>query len=224
MRISGTEPSSVILKHRKFWCSQNATNQPNQQNMASCALVDSLVNQQWHQVVEIQKEPSTKMHREKRKRWMNECMNHFKSDLLHNMDHMHILGTEPSSVILSQKSSFQSWTVIPKVPKQTEAKWDGVISTKNYNLNLKKKLTQNILMLSKRYESTAIDRSNMKYKKRLLLRCIYHFESDLINKIDLMRISGTKPSSVILRQKSIFKIQKEMSQTCQNKLKLKGMV
>ena len=36
------------------------------------------------------------------------------------------------------------------------------------------------------------------YKKRLLLRYIHHFESDLINNTDHMRISGTEPSSVIL--------------------------
>ena len=35
------------------------------------------------------------------------------------------------------------------------------------------------------------------YKKRLVLRCIHHFKSDLIN-MEYMRISGTEPSSVIL--------------------------
>ena len=38
---------------------------------------------------------------------------HFKSDLINNMDHMRISGTEPSSVILSQKSIFKGnwdWT------------------------------------------------------------------------------------------------------------------
>ena len=38
------------------------------------------------------------------------------------------------------------------------------------------------------------------YEKRLLLRCIHHFKSDLINNMDHMRISGTEPSSVILSQ------------------------
>ena len=38
------------------------------------------------------------------------------------------------------------------------------------------------------------------YKKRLLLRCIHHFISDLIYNMDHMRISGTEPSSVILSQ------------------------
>ena len=35
------------------------------------------------------------------------------------------------------------------------------------------------------------------YKKRLLLRCIHHFKSDLIKNMTYMRISGTEPSSVI---------------------------
>ena len=39
-----------------------------------------------------------------------------------------------------------------------------------------------------------------KIKKRLLLRCIHHFKSDLMNNMDNMRISGTEPSSVILSQ------------------------
>ena len=32
----------------------------------------------------------------------------------------------------------------------------------------------------------------LKYKKILLLRCIHHSKSDLINNMDHMRISGTK--------------------------------
>ena len=42
------------------------------------------------------------------------------------------------------------------------------------------------------------------YKKRLLLRCIHHFKSDLVNNMDHMRISGTEPSSVILSQIMLF--------------------
>ena len=38
------------------------------------------------------------------------------------------------------------------------------------------------------------------YKKGLLLRCIHHFKSDIINNMDHMRISGTESSSVILIQ------------------------
>ena len=37
-------------------------------------------------------------------------------------------------------------------------------------------------------------------KKRLLLRCIQHFKSDLFIDMDHMCISGTEPSSVILSQ------------------------
>ena len=77
-----------------------------------------------------------------------------------------------------------------------------------------------ILMLSKRYESTEVDSRTwlhvpsgtpwstssdthqvVEIKKRLVLRCIHHFKSDLINDMDHMRISGTKPSSVILSQR-----------------------
>ena len=39
------------------------------------------------------------------------------------------------------------------------------------------------------------------YIKRLLPRCIHHFNSDLINNMDHMRISGIEPSSVILSQR-----------------------
>ena len=41
----------------------------------------------------------------------------------------------------------------------------------------------------------------VKYKQRLLLRCIHNFMSDYINNMDHMRISGTEPSSVILSRK-----------------------
>ena len=44
--------------------------------------------------------------------------------------------------------------------------------------------------------------SCLKYKKRLLLKCIHHLKSDLINNIhvDHLRISCTEPSSVILQK------------------------
>ena len=38
-----------------------------------------------------------------KKRFPLRCIHHFKSDLINDMDHMHISGTEPSSVILSQR-------------------------------------------------------------------------------------------------------------------------
>ena len=46
----------------------------------------------------------------------------------------------------------------------------------------------------------------VQYKKGLLLRCIHHFKSDLINDMDHMRISGTEPSSVILPNKVVSKV------------------
>ena len=36
------------------------------------------------------------------KSFLLRCIHHFKSDLINNMDHMRISGTEPSSVIISQ--------------------------------------------------------------------------------------------------------------------------
>ena len=53
------------------------------------------------------------------------------------MDHMHISGTKPSSVILSQTCSIENWKVITKkcLPKQAEAKRDGVINPQKYNFN-----------------------------------------------------------------------------------------
>ena len=47
---------------------------------------------------------------------------------------MRISGTEPSSVMLSQTMEFQKLeSDVPKVPKQFEAKRDGVINPQNYN-------------------------------------------------------------------------------------------
>ena len=50
---------------------------------------------------------------------------------------MRILGTEPSSVIVSQKrGSFKSWKAMSKkCQKQAEVKRDGVINPQNYNFN-----------------------------------------------------------------------------------------
>ena len=59
-------------------------------------------------------------------------------------------------------------------------------------------------------------------KTILLLRCMHHFKSDLINNMDHMRISGTEPSLVILSQKGYsFKSMKVMSQKCQEQAEAK---
>ena len=48
---------------------------------------------------------------------------------------MHISSNEPSSVIFSQKCSEKVEHDGPKVPKQDEAKRNGVINPQNYNFN-----------------------------------------------------------------------------------------
>ena len=61
-----------------------------------------------------------------KKRLLPSCIHHFKSDLINNMDHMRISGTEPSSVIRSQTKWFQKLKIdAQKVPKQAKAKRDG---------------------------------------------------------------------------------------------------
>ena len=64
----------------------------------------------------------------------------------------------------------------------------------------------------------------VKYKKRLLLRCIHHFKSDLINNMVHMRIAGIKPSSVILSQRRKLKKVKNIAKKYRKKLKPQGMV
>ena len=66
---------------------------------------------------------------------------------------MRISGTEPSSVILSQRKKLKKLkSAAQKMPKQAEVKRDGVINSKNYHFN-----QCLILMLLKRYESTEVD-------------------------------------------------------------------
>ena len=43
-----------------------------------------------------------------KKRLLLRCIHHSKSDFINNMDHMRISDTEPSSVVLSQRSNFKS--------------------------------------------------------------------------------------------------------------------
>ena len=70
-----------------------------------------------------------------KKRLLLRCIHHFKSDLINNMDHMRILGTQTSSAILSQTKLFQKLkSDVRKMPKQADVKWDGVINPQNYNV------------------------------------------------------------------------------------------
>ena len=48
---------------------------------------------------------------------------------------MRISGNEPSSVILRQIVVLKVENVDPKLPKEAEAKRDGVINPQNYNFN-----------------------------------------------------------------------------------------
>ena len=59
------------------------------------------------------------------------------------------------------------------------------------------------------------------YKKRLLLRCIHHFKSDLIYNMDHMRISGIEPSSVIISQTKLFQKLKDDGQKVPKQTKAK---
>ena len=70
---------------------------------------------------------------------------------------MRILGIAPLSVILSQTCSIKKLKINDqKVPKQAEAKRYGVINPQDYNF--KQFETRKILVLSKCYESTEVDR------------------------------------------------------------------
>ena len=71
-----------------------------------------------------------------KKRLLLRCIHHFNSDIINNIDHMRFSGNELSSVILCQTKWFQTkGNIDPKVPKQGEAKRDGVINPQNYNFN-----------------------------------------------------------------------------------------
>ena len=64
----------------------------------------------------------------------------------------------------------------------------------------------------------------LKYVKKLLLRCIHHFISDLINNMDHMRISGTDPRQWFLAKQSSFKSWKVLPKKCpKNKPRVKDM-
>ena len=69
---------------------------------------------------------------------------------------MRISGTEPTSVILRQKSNLKSWKVMPK-NAQTSFSQKGWCN-KPTKLQFQSILTGQIFILSKRYESTKVDR------------------------------------------------------------------
>ena len=72
------------------------------------------------------------------------------------MDHMCILGTEPSSVILSQTKYFKKLkNDAHKLPKQAKDKRDGVITP---NITISINFNAENFDALKRYESTEVDR------------------------------------------------------------------
>ena len=74
------------------------------------------------------------------------CIDHFKSDEINNMDHMRISGTEPSSVILSQKSSCKIWQ---RCPESAKTSWSQKgWCNKPIELQFRSIFTRKILMLS----------------------------------------------------------------------------
>ena len=84
-------------------CSQNTTYQT--KNLAKSAVRDSLVLKLWCSSSSWNmKKTSTKIY----------SIHHFRSDLIHNIDHMRVSGTESSSLILSQ-SSLKSWKMIRQI-------------------------------------------------------------------------------------------------------------
>ena len=176
MRISGTEPSSLILSQTCSIKSWKVITQKCQIKQAE-AKRDGVINPQnynfnqfktrkilmlseryestkvdrrtwlhlpsgthWltssdtHQVVEIQIETLN-----------NWCIHHFKSDLIYNMDHKRISGTEPSSVILIQtcivskvekqlpKSAKTSWSQKGWCNKPTKLQFQSLLNTENFD-------------------------------------------------------------------------------------------
>ena len=61
------------------------------------------------------------------------CTHHFITDLINKMDHMRISGTEPSSMILSQRKKFQKFErdTFTKRAKTSWSEKDSVINLQN---------------------------------------------------------------------------------------------
>ena len=82
-----------------------------------------------HQMRHSPSSRNTKKKRKKKKKICQDGYTILKSHWLNKLDHMHISGTEPSSVILSK--TMKSDTQI--MPKQVKDKRDAVINLHNYN-------------------------------------------------------------------------------------------
>ena len=113
-------------------------NRSRPQNLATCALGDSLVHQQWHS-------PSS-WNIKRDFYWdVNTILNQILLTIW-TMCAFRVL--KPRQWSLAKQSSLKRWKVMPKMSKQAEAKRDGVINPQNYNFN--QISTRNILTLSER--------------------------------------------------------------------------
>ena len=92
------------------------------------------------------------------KRHLLICINHFKSDLINNMDHMRISGIEPSSVTHSQTKWFQTLQMIAQ-KCQIKLKPKGWCN-KPPKLQFQSIVTRKILMLSNTTK-TEVDRRTL---------------------------------------------------------------
>ena len=96
----------------------------------------------------------------------------------------------------------------------------SIVSTGNHHGIPEKVIS--IIRILYRLHSKSLLRIKLDNKKRPLLRCIHHFKSDWINNMDHMRISGTEPSSVILSQKCISKVEKRCLKRAKTSWSQKG--
>ena len=77
------------------------------------------------------------------------------------MDHIRISGTYPHQWSLGKQSSFKNCNLICQ-KYQNKLKSKGVVLL-THNITISINLTRTILMLSKRYESTEVDRRTWLY-------------------------------------------------------------
>ena len=101
---------------------------------------------------------------------------------------MRISGTEPSSVILSQTKLFKDMeSEVPKVSKQAESQKG--LCNKPTELQFQSILTRRILMLSKRYESTKVDRRTWLHVPS---GTHWSTSSDIHQVVDILKKTSTK--------------------------------
>ena len=81
------------ILHDKYWCSQNATNQPKQAVELGYMCPRGLTGPPAVTLTQWLKY---------KKRLLLWCIRNFRSDLINHLEHMRISDTEPLSVILSQ--------------------------------------------------------------------------------------------------------------------------